>query len=207
MSLQSVVRALIGWPKPKRPRPSYTPDPEERLSSPVPWVADEVWTCWIDPDTSQPYHETLVSPGVIVVSEDDRQRARPESSHADKAAPHTDPENAARCFAALQTTPSSHTTTFSPLWPLCCGELAVLINAQGEGIDICEIEAAYGPLDRTYIEHLIHPAGRAKPAARRRFETRLSKDLQEMRRWGSFSGLMIFKCGTCGRHYVSTCTP
>src|SRR5690606_34191293 len=114
---------------------------------------------------------------------------------------------AARCFADLQGTPSSHTTTFSPLWPICCGQLATLINAQGEGIDICEIEAAYGPLDRAYLEYHIHPVARVKPKARRRFEAQVSKDLRDMRRWGSFSGMLIFKCRSCGRHYVSSCTP
>ena len=205
MSLQRVLQGLLSR-APVQHRASSTPVPRERLSSPVPWIADEVWTSWIDPDLDQPYLETLVSPAVIVVSDEDRRRSTPTSPDADKAG-RVDPEDAARCFAALQTTPSSHVTVFSPLWPICCGDLSVLINAQGAGIDICEIEAAYEPLDHMYLEHLMHPAARSKPRARRRFEARLRKDLQEMRRWGSFGGLMMFRCGTCGRHYVSTCTP
>lgn len=207
MSLQRVLKSLLGESRSTQPRPSFTPPPEERLRSPVPWIADEVWTCWIDPDPTQPYRETLVSPGVIVVSDDDRKRSIPAPGYAHTAAPRMEPEDAARCFAALKGTPSSHATTFSPLWPICCGKLATLINAQGAGADICEIEAAYGPLDHTYLEHLIPPAARARPKGLRRFEASISKDLQEMRRWGSFSGLLIFKCRTCGRHYVSTCIP
>lgn len=207
MFFQRVLTFLGRWSRPAQPRPSHTPAPEERLRSPVPWIADEVWTCWIDARAAEPYRETLVSPGVIVVSDDDRQRSTHESGKVDRAAPQLEPEDAARCFSTLQRTPSSHATTFSPLWPICCRQLATLINAQGEGIDICEIEAAYGPLDRTYLEYLVHPAARSRSRARRRFEARVSKDLREMRRWGLFGGILIFKCPTCGRHYLSTCIP
>lgn len=207
MSFHSLLKSLLNRSRPVQPRPSHTPPPEERLPSPVPWIADEVWTCWIDPRAAQPYRETLVSPSVISVSDDDRQRAARESGDVYRASPRLEPEDAARCFAALAGTPSSHATIFSPLWPICCGQLATLVNAQGEGIDICEIEAAYGPLDRSYLDYLLHPAARSRPKARRRFEARVSKDLQEMRRLGSFGGILIFKCRACGRHYLSTCVP
>lgn len=207
MSLRTAIKSLFGRSQPVQPRPSYTPVPDERLSSPVPWIADEVWTCWIDPSAGVPYRETFVSPGVIVVSDDDRRRTVCEPGMVDRAAPGVEPEDAARCFADLQATPSSHTTTFSPLWPICCGQLTILINAQGEGIDIREIEAAYGPLDRAYLEYHVHPAARSRLKARRRYEAKFSEDLREMRRWGSFSGILIFKCRSCGRHYVSSCTP
>lgn len=95
-----------------------------------------------------------------------------------------------------------------PYWPICCGVLATLINAEGAGETLAAIEATAGSLDTSHLE--------GRPL--RGVDTRHSRQLAEvvqagyreelamMRRNGDLGdGFNVFQCRCCGRVYIASC--
>ena len=92
---------------------------------------------------------------------------------------------------------------------MCCGRLATLINHQGDGIPIEQIEAETGPLDHAFL------AGDLRSNWGCKTEEQLTdaikrgygEGLSELRAHGVAEGLVIFQCRSCGRVYVGGCHP
>lgn len=90
---------------------------------------------------------------------------------------------------------------------MCCGRLATLINQEGHGRTIANIESETGPLDLAFMEmeiwHDWAPLDQA--ALDSAFASGYGELFRELE--GSSQGVLIFQCRACGRIYVGSCTP
>lgn len=182
--------------------------PTEPRASPVPWIADEVWTdwqYWINAPLPADY-PTIEHPDLIPVEAEDLDRA-PHAT-VPQGVPVPQPGSFTELVQQLATTPPASGVR-SPCWPLCCGRLATLINHQGDGLPIEQIEVQTGPLDRAFLVGDLRSNWGCKSedeladAMKRGY----GESLSELREDGMSEGLVIFQCRACGRVYVGGCHP
>lgn len=119
-------------------RPPVAPVP-----SPVPWVDDLVWAVW-SRRTTEATISPIWEPRLRVVSADDRLRAA-NGTPSGTFCPRGTLEQHEQL---LRSTPPVADHMLRPYWPVCCEALATLINAEGAGHTLADIEAAAGPLNR-----------------------------------------------------------
>lgn len=194
------MKAIFPSPPP-RPRPVHQP-------SPVPWIADEVWTDWqywkLDP--LPPDFPTIEHPDLIVVTAEDRDRAPLAPIPPDAPLPRPGALEEHVCL--LASTPPS-VGIHSPIWPVCCDRLTTLVNHQGDGVPIDYLEAQTGSLDLAFLVEDL----------RRNWNCRSESELVEamargygeilsfLREDGMAEGVAIYHCRSCGRVYVGGCHP
>ncbi len=177
-----------------------TPAP---VSSPVPWVDDAVWAVW-----SRRQAESTISPiwepRLREVSADDRRRAA-KGAPSGTFCPRGTLEQHEQL---LRSTPPVADGMLRPYWPVCCEALATLINAEGAGHNLADIEAAAGPLDGSHLEADLtedwtpnSPQHLAEVV-----QTGYREELGLMRRdSGLGDGFNVFQCRRCGRVYIASC--
>ena len=205
--LSDLWRAIFGS-RTSQPRPSYTPRPPEQLrKSPVPWLADEVWTCWLRPPLAdEPAPAAIVEPELIEVTDDDRARCPhlpvPTNAVCPPIGSHTD------LLALLESTPSAGGWVYCPVWPICCDRLTTLLFEQNCGIDILDLEASVGSLENAFLENMYFAeVEQSDPGARKAVDVAIKEDLDRLRRWGATDGVLLFQCRACGGLYLSACHP
>lgn len=182
--------------------------PLEPRASPVPWIADEVWTdwqYWVNAPLPVDF-PTIEHPELIPVEAEDLERA--PRAPVLQGVPVPQPGSVAELVQQLATTPPASGVR-SPSWPMCCGRLATLINHQGDGLPIERIEAQTGPLDRAFFVGDLRSNWNCKTedelAGAR--ERGYAENLSALRENGTVEGLVIFQCRACGRVYVGGCHP
>lgn len=202
---------LFGLPT-KDNRPSID-TPVEQVSSPVPWITDEIWSRWVwshrlcGPSGETEPFPVLRDPRLYVVTRDDLARAPIASSEPGAALPAWKlyDEN----LKELQSLLADFVGIFDPAWPMCCGRLATVINEQGLGRSLASIEAETGSLDLAFMEmeiwHDWCPRNEGEIA--RAWQTGYREFLEKARKGDAFGGTLLFQCRACGRVYVSSCTP
>lgn len=204
--LSDLWRAVFG-PRARQPRPSYTPQAPELMKSPVPWLSDEVWTCWVRPAlASEPASVAIVEPDLVVVTDDDRVRCPHWPVARDATVPPTGSHS--DHLALLASTPSAGGWVYCPAWPICCDRLSTLLFAQNCGVDIIDVEETVGALEGAYLENVYFPGNdQSDPSARRAVDVVVRRDLDNLRRWGATDGVLLYHCRACGGIYLSACHP
>lgn len=95
-----------------------------------------------------------------------------------------------------------------PYWPVCCGVLTTLINAEGAGQALAAIEANAGPLDTSHLEADLSEdwtPGSPQQLAEA-VQAGYREELALMRRDGELGdGFNVFQCRCCGRVYIASC--
>lgn len=177
--------------------------PPALAPSPVPWIDDLVWAAWSRrpvKSTSSPIWE----PRLREVSEDDRRRAATGRPSGTPSPQGTLAEHA----RTLDATPPVADGVLRPCWPVCCGALTTLINTEGAGRPLAEVEAAVGPLDASHLEaDLLDDWTLRSPQERAEvLQAGYREELDWMRRHGGIGdGFNIFQCRRCGRVYLASC--
>lgn len=199
-----MLRSILHRFRRQEPGDSRTHASDASHSSPVPWVSDEIWTSWRTADADQE-RRALRDPRLYVVSRDDLRRAPVASIESGARVPAwTTFEDNLRQLQALRLSSGG---VLDPSWPMCCGRLATLINQEGHGRTIANIESETGPLDLAFMEmeiwHDWAPLDQA--ALDSAFASGYSELFRELE--GSSQGVLIFQCRACGRIYVGSCTP
>jgi len=95
-----------------------------------------------------------------------------------------------------------------PYWPVCCEALATLINTEGAGHTLADIEAAAGPLDSSHLEADLtedwtpnSPQHLAEVV-----QAGYREEIALMRHDGGLGdGFNVFQCRRCGRVYIASC--
>lgn len=199
-----IKRALRAILTPRAPEPQRRS--LEPATSPVPWIADEVWTDWqywaVDPFPAN--FPTIEHPQVVAVREEDREHARA----AVPRGPAPPPGSLMEHVQLLATTPAASGVR-APIWPICCGRLATLVNHQGDGVPLEEIEGETGPLDGGFLMGPTsrHSGGKNDAQLADVMRRSYHESLSELREHGVAEGLVIFQCRACGRVYVGGCHP
>ena len=205
--LSNLWRAIFG-PRTRQSRASYTPRPPEKLlDSPVPWISDEVWTCWSRPAlASEPAAAAIVEPELVEVTDGDRARCPHQPVRRDATLPPTGSHS--DHLDLLGSTPSPGGWVYCPAWPICCSRLSTLLFEQNCGIDILDLEASVGCLDDAYLEG-VYCSGLdpSDPGARKAVNVAVGQDLDHLRRWGATDGVLVFQCRACGGVFLSACHP
>lgn len=173
------------------------------MPSPIPWIADQLWDQWNPPnglclDGRAPIEE----PQLEEVTEADLVRIPPSPVQGQVPPEGSLEEQLTR----LLSTPQSAMATFSPVWPVCCKRLTTLVNSQGEGIQLEELNPT-GPLEKSYLESQFKYTMQVSRTSREEFEAVLHKALDELRQTGFIDGLNVFECRVCGRKYLASCHP
>ncbi len=187
----SHVRRLL-----RRPPPPPVP-------SPVPWVDDLVWAVW----SRRPAESSVTpiwEPQLREVSAEDRSRAA-NATRSGTPSPRGTLEQHAQL---LQSTPPVADGVLRPYWPVCCESLATLINAEGAGRTLADIEAAAGPLDTSHLEaNLTEDWTPTSPQQLAEVvQAGYREELALMRRDGGLGdGFNVFQCRRCGRVYIASC--
>lgn len=199
-----MLRSILHRFRRQEPGDSRTHASDAPHSSPVPWVSDEIWTSWRTADADQE-RRALRDPRLYVVSRDDLRRAPVASIESGARVPAwTTFEDNLRQLQALRLSSGG---VLDPSWPMCCGRLATLINQEGHGRTIANIESETGPLDLAFMEmeiwHDWAPLDQA--ALDSAFASGYGELFRELE--GSSQGVLIFQCRACGRIYVGSCTP
>jgi hypothetical protein len=172
-------------------------------TSPVPWIDDLVWAAW----TRWPAKSgasPIWEPRLREVTEDDRRRAARRPPRG-VPGPTGSSEQHARALAG---TPPAALGMLRPYWPICCGVLATLINAEGAGEAVASIEATAGSLDRSHLtadlsEDWTPDSGQQLAEV---VEGGYREELALMRRDGELGdGFNVFQCRCCGRVYIASC--
>lgn len=189
------------------PSPPRPPPPEPR-QSPVPWIADEVWTdwqYWVD-DPLPADFVTIEHPDLIPVEPEDLDRASRAAVPENVLVPA--PGSHGELLQQLATTPPARGVR-SPSWPMCCGRLATLINHQGDGVPIEQVEAETGPLDHAFLLGDLRRNWGCKTEAQltEAMNRGYRESLGELRENGVAEALVIFQCRSCGRVFVGGCHP
>lgn len=203
--IKRALRAMLTVPS-RAPAPLRSP--LEPAASPVPWIADEVWTDWrywaIDPLPAN--FPTIEHPQVASVRDEDRERA-PRAT-VPRGAPVPPPGPLAEQVQRLAATPAASGVR-APIWPLCCDRLATLTNHQGDGVPLEVIEDEIGPLDGGFLVETLssNSGGRTGPQLADAMKRGYHESLSELREHGVAEGLVIFQCRACGRVYVGGCHP
>ena len=198
--LRRVIHVLFPSPAPL-PRK----DPQR---SPVPWISDEVWTDWqywvVDP--MPPDFPTVEDFRVIVAGVEDRERA-PRASLPSEAPspPRGTIEEHERHLA--RTPPSVGIR--SPTWPICCDQLTTLVNHQGEGTPLEQIETETGALDHAFLVEDLRQNWNCKtgPELAEAMRRGYGESLKCLREDGVAEGIAVYQCRACGRVYVGGCHP
>lgn len=95
-----------------------------------------------------------------------------------------------------------------PYWPVCCEALATLINTEGAGHTLADIEAAAGLLDGSHLEADLtedwipnSPQHLAEVV-----QAGYREEIALMRHDGGLGdGFNVFQCRRCGRVYIASC--
>ena len=182
-------------------------------SAPIPWIRDPVWTALVRPDHASPFQlrnladnprETIRNPQLLEVTPGDLQRI------SGPAAPCAAPLEQSR-LSALRRALLSTRGPFalrSPVWPICCATLSTLVHSQGKGVSLSALENQTGPLDQAFLEKELQGWGGPNADLEATFRRGWGGVLEEIRTGlHSGAGINLFRCGTCQRHYVASCSP
>lgn len=186
-----------------RLRKLFRRPPVALVPSPVPWVDDLVWAVW----SRRPAEATISpiwEPRLRVVSADDRRRAA-NGTPSGTFCPRGTLEQHEQL---LRSTPPVADGMLRPYWPVCCEALATLINAEGAGRTLADIEAAAGPLDKSHLEADLTEDWTPKSPQHLAevVQTGYREELALMRRdSGLGDGFNVFQCRRCGRVYIASC--
>ncbi len=186
-----------------RIRRLLSPKVPARGPSPVRWIDELVWAVW---SKWPPKSETspIWEPRLRNVSEDDRRRAARGQARG-APGPQGPLEQHAQ---ALAETPPAALGLLRPYWPVCCDALATLINAEGAGHPLTEIEASVGSLDTSHLEADLSEDWTPKSDQELAEVVKIGyrEELAVMRAEGELGdGFNIFQCRNCGRVYIASC--
>jgi hypothetical protein len=170
--------------------------------SPAPWIADEVWR--YQPRGLLPVGG-VVQPEIVAATEGDRARVpkAPVPKGAELPPEGTSQQQRDRLLA----TPGP-TRIRTPVWPMCCERLAVLVAHRPTSVRLGELEAVAGALDQAYLESELASWG-SPGADRNALLARGWGEVLALVRGGQHDGegLAIYQCRACGRMYVGSCGP
>lgn len=204
--LTKITRALRAMFPAPAPSPARTPP--EPTSSPVAWIADEVWSAWrywgSDPLPAD--FTTIEFPDLFPADAADLERVPRCTVPLGVSVPP--PGRFDELVQLLATTPPS-VGVRHPSWPMCCDRLATLINHQGDGVPLEAIEAETGPLDHAFLVQDLRSNWNCRTEADLAEAMRggYAEPLKSLREDGVVEGLVIFQCRSCGRVYVGGCHP
>lgn len=173
-------------------------------ASPVAWIDVEVWTDWTKYPTRR-LSSPIVEPRIRIVTDDDRVRAPRRRLPCGATLPVVVDPN--RRMHNLASTPPASGGVYRPFWPVCCGQVATLIQCEGAGRPLERIEREAGALDFAFTEAQVREACDTPLAALNyRREKGYSEELALMRRGQhGGDGFTVLECHACGRTYVGTC--
>lgn len=171
--------------------------------SPVFWIDADVWADWTKYPTRR-LESPIVEPQIREVTDDDRARAPRRRLLSEDVAPVV---AAADDHAQLlDSTPPASGGVYRPYWPVCCKQLATLVQCEGGGRSLERIEREAGTLDLAFIEAQVREASDAPAALAHRRERGYSEELAQVRHGQhGWDGFTVFECRVCGRTYVGTC--
>jgi len=158
----------------------------------------------------------VLTPTVVKVTDDDKARlpAFTDSASLPKCAAATSPQSASERHSVI-TDPKSileHTDLpvqlRSPVWPVCCTTLAMLINSEGAGMPLSAIEEAVGPLDMAFVNAEIATWGGPHTSLDALRAAGWQNIMASIRDGGhKGAGLNAFTCPHCYSVMLCSCAP
>ena len=177
--------------------------------SPVPWIDDRVWQR-LNPDgflaRRYAWRGGMISqPQIVLASDADRERGPRREPGDDQPVPlEGSVDELRRMLAQTQ----GRGQVRSPMWPACCGRLATLIALHCGAEALSDLEAAYGSLDRAFLEEELRSWGGPGVDVQKFLDDGWSIVLEQVRSGEhSGQGLAAYSCRHCGRAYVASCGP
>ena len=183
------------------------------MSSPASWISDKVWTALSQRTSNQKKRaeytggnprETIRSPRLLEVTDFDRRRipSPATASHTLAQSP-----NLPTLRRRLLSTHGPFQLR-SPIWPVCCATLATLIQSQGKGVSLKTLEETHGPQDQAFLENELRSWGGPNACHDTILRQGWGDILTEIRaNRHSGTGLNLFRCKLCQRHYIASCSP
>ena len=161
--------------------------------SPVPFISDETWRreeSWVNPDYDKT-HDCIHDPELIEVGDEDRSRAPKVATTEQSVLPPKDSDTGH--LERLQATPeTSAFQLYSPMWPVCCRRLTVLVGYRGVDEDVVDTVPEAYVLERDDSDDEFDVSTKIDDSEPWPFgEETLRQDL------------LMFHCHDCGSVYLS----
>ena len=178
--------------------------------SPFPWLSDDIWSGlerqegpFLPPRRDA--RGTIVSPQLTLATDADRARIPKHPLVQDLPVP---PESTGTEHREQLIQTKAIGQLRMPVWPVCCNRLSTLINFQGIGRPLADIESEAGPLDQAFLERELRGWGGPTADNQEILATGWRDVLADIRNGNhDYQGMAFYQCRACGRYYVASCQP